>query len=75
MNINSLVQWAGTACFMCMYSIMSFRPDLHGYSILAGFCGGLLYMIWSLRVRNWPQTLTNSVSITICAVGLFKTFG
>ena len=72
---NSIVQWAGTACFMCMYSIMSFYPQYNSYSILAGFCGGVLYMIWSLRVRNWPQTLTNTVSITICAVGLYKYFG
>jgi hypothetical protein len=34
-----------------------------------------LYMVWSLRVANKPQTVTNAVGIAICAVGLYKAFG
>lgn len=72
MNVNSVIQWAGTACFMVMYSLMSFFPDLHPWNIVAGAMGGALYLVWSLRVKNSPQMITNLVGIAICLVGLFR---
>ena len=72
MKLNDIIQWAGTACFMVMYTLMSFYPNLHPWNIVAGFMGGALYMVWSLRVMNKPQMITNLVGIAICAVGLFK---
>ena len=75
MNVNSVIQWAGTACFMVMYSLMSFFPNLHPWNIVAGAMGGALYLVWSLRVKNNPQMITNLVGIAICLVGLFKAWG
>ena len=75
MNLNNVIQWAGTACFMVMYSLMSFFPNLHPWNIVAGALGGTLYLVWSLRVKNSPQMITNLVGIAICAVGLFKAWG
>jgi hypothetical protein len=75
MKLNEMIQWAGTACFMVMYSIMSFFPECHPWNILAGTAGSILYLIWSLRVVNKPQVITNLVGLTICLVGLYKVWG
>jgi hypothetical protein len=71
--LNNTLQWAGTVCFLSMYTLMSL--NMYPYNIIAGVLGAALYLTWSLRVRNWPQTVTNVVSIAICGVGLFKAFG
>ena len=73
MKLNDMIQWAGTACFMAMYTLMSL--NMYPYNIVAGFLGGALYMVWSVRVANKPQMVTNFVGIAICLVGLFKAFG
>jgi hypothetical protein len=73
MKFNDAVQWAGTACFLAMYALMSL--NLYPWNIVAGICGGALYLVWSVRVANKPQMVTNLVSIAICGYGLFKAFG
>jgi hypothetical protein len=60
---------------MVMYILMSFFPNLHPWNILAGFTGGSLYFVWSIRVRNRPQIITNLVGITVCLAGLVRAFG
>ena len=70
---NNAIQWAGTACFLCMYALMSL--NMYPWNIVAGVLGGGCYLIWSIRVRNVPQLVTNVVSIAICGVGLLKAFG
>ena len=73
--MNERLQWAGTACFMVMYVLMSFFPELHPWNVVAGTLGGLFYMAWSLRVKNRPQIITNGVGITVCVCRLIKYFG
>ena len=73
--LNSVLQWAGTACLLCMYALMSFRPDLHPWNIVCGVLGGACYLVWTVRVANKPQMLVNAVAIAIGAVGLFKAWG
>jgi hypothetical protein len=72
MKLNDTLQWAGTASFMCMYTIMSFFPQSHPYEIVFGSIGGGFYLLWSLRVVNKPQILTNVVGLFICLLGLVK---
>jgi hypothetical protein len=72
-HVDNILQWSGTACFLVMYTLMSL--NIYPWNIVAGVLGAALYLTWALRVRNWPQTVTNVVSIAICAVGLFKAFG
>jgi hypothetical protein len=73
MKTNDIIQWAGTVCFMAMYTLMSL--NMYPWNILAGLLGGSFYMLWSIRVANKPQMLTNLVGIAICIVGLFKAVG
>jgi hypothetical protein len=53
---------------------MSVFPEYRPFDILFGAIGGGIYLIWSLRVANKPQTLTNIVGLSICLIGLYKAF-
>jgi len=75
MKLNDVVQWAGTCSFLVMYTLMSVFPQLHPMNILAGAVGAVLYLIWSIRVINKPQMITNVVGLSICLVGLYKAWG
>jgi hypothetical protein len=72
MKTNEILQWSGTASFMAMYGVMSWFPELMPWNILAGFVGGVFYLVWSLRVANLPQIVTNLIGVGICASGLYR---
>jgi hypothetical protein len=74
-EIDNSLQWAGTACLLTMYVLMSFFPHLHPWNIVAGLGGGACYLLWTVRVRNRPQMLVNGVAIAIGAAGLFRAWG
>ena len=73
--MNNVIQWAGTACFMVMYTVMSYFKELHTLQLLAGCLGGMLYLLWSVRVANKPQMITNLVRIAITLGALYKALG
>lgn len=75
MTLNDVLQWAGTACLLTMYVLMSFYKELHPWNIVAGVLGGMLYLAWTLRVRNTPQLIVNLVAIAIGLAGLYKAWG
>jgi len=72
MTWDDLLQWAGTVCLLTMYTLMSFFPHLHPWNIVAGVCGGVCYLAWTVRVANKPQMIVNAVAIAIGTAGLFK---
>jgi hypothetical protein len=74
-EIDNILQWAGTACLLTMYVLMSFFPQLHPWNIVAGVCGGVLYLAWTIRVANKPQLMVNAVAIAIGLAGLYKAWG
>ena len=74
-EIDNTLQWAGTVCLLTMYVLMSFFPQLHPWNIVAGVCGGVLYLAWTVRVANKPQMIVNAVAIAIGLAGLFKAWG
>jgi len=73
--VNEAIQWAGTACFMVMYVLMSFFKELHPWNIVAGALGSALYLAWAYRVANKPQVITNVVGLTLLLVGLYNALG
>jgi uncharacterized membrane protein (UPF0136 family) len=75
MKLNEVLQWAGTACFMTMYTVMSFYKELHTVQLIAGCLGGALFLVWSLRVANKQQTIVNVTGVTITLIGLYKAVG
>ena len=75
MRLNEVLQWAGTACFLTMYTVMSFFKELHTVQLIAGCLGGSLFLIWSLRVANKQQTIVNVAGVAITLVGLYRALG
>jgi hypothetical protein len=75
MKLNEVLQWAGTACLLTMYILMSFFKELHPWNIVAGLGGGAFYLAWTIRVANRPQMIVNGVAIAIGLAGLFKAWG
>ena len=75
MKFNEVLQWAGTACFMVMYTTMSFFKEFHIVQLTAGCLGGALFLVWSLRVANKQQTIVNVTGVAITLVGLYKALG
>jgi hypothetical protein len=75
MKLDEVLQWAGTACFMVMYTTMSFFKELHTVQLIAGCMGGSLFLVWSLRVANKQQTIVNVTGVTITLIGLYKALG
>jgi len=73
--VNNLLQWAGTACLIAMYVVMSFFPDMYPVNIMLGLAGGAFYLTWSVRTYNRPQVIVNLAGIAVCAAGLFKYYG
>ncbi len=72
MKLNEVLQWAGTVCFMTMYTVMSFYKELHTLQLIAGCMGGACFLVWSLRVANKQQTIVNVTGVAITLVGLYK---
>jgi hypothetical protein len=75
MKLDEMLQWAGTACFMIMYTTMSFFKEEHLLQLTAGCMGGALFLVWSLRVANKQQTIVNVTGVTITLIGLYKALG
>jgi hypothetical protein len=71
--LNEILQWAGTACFLTMYTVMSFFKELHTVQLVAGCLGGTLFLVWSFRVANKQQMIVNVAGVAITLVGLYKT--
>ena len=72
---NEVLQWAGTVCFLTMYTVMSFFRELHTVQLIAGCLGGACFLVWSLRVANKQQTIVNITGVAITLVGLYKALG
>ena len=75
MKLDEMLQWAGTACFMIMYTTMSFFKEEHLLQLTAGCMGGALFLVWSLRVANKQQIIVNVTGVTITLIGLYKALG
>ena len=72
-KVNDIIQWLGTFFILSMYVLMNFFRDL-GLDPVCGLLGGLCYATWAYRVANKPQMLVNVVAISVCVIGLYKSF-
>jgi lipid-A-disaccharide synthase-like uncharacterized protein len=70
--LNNILQWAGTACLLTMYVLMSFFTSMFPANLVAGMLGGAFYLAWSIRTRNKAQVLVNLSGILVCVAGLLK---
>ena len=73
--INSILQWAGAVAIIAMHVLNAIGPSAYPYNIVAAFVGTVLFLEWTIRVRNAPQFTVNVVALAIGFVGLYKAFG
>ena len=67
-----ILQWAGTACLLSMYVLMSFFPELYPWNIVAGLFGGGFFFSWAYIVANKPQMVVNIAGMSVCLAGLIR---
>ena len=74
---NEVLQWAGAILIVTGHGLNSLGSEYHKdfWNIASFTVGTALFLAWSLRVANKPQTTVNMISITIMLAGLYKVFG
>jgi hypothetical protein len=73
--LNNTLQWAGAVAIIAMHILNAMGPGAYPYNIVAAFVGTVLFLAWTVRVRNAPQFTVNVVALAIGLVGLYKAFG
>jgi uncharacterized membrane protein YjjB (DUF3815 family) len=73
--INNVLQWAGAVAIILMHVLNAVGPSAYPWNIVAAFLGTVLFLAWTVRVRNAPQFTVNVVALAIGFVGLYNAFG
>ena len=72
---NDILQWAGAVAIILMHVLNALGPDYYPYNIYAAFAGTVLFLAWTVRVRNAPQFTVNVIALAIGIAGIWKAFG
>jgi len=72
---NAVLQWSGAVAIIAMHILNAMGPSAYPYNIVAAFVGTVLFLAWTIRVRNAPQFTVNVVALAIGFVGLYNAFG
>ena len=72
---NDILQWSGAAAIIAMHVLNAMGPEAYPWNIIAAAIGTVLFLAWTVRVRNLPQFTVNVVALAIGFVGLYKAFG
>jgi hypothetical protein len=72
MNTNEVLQWAGAVFIIAGHSLNAVGPAAWPWNILTFFIGTILFLTWTIRVRNRPQLLVNVVALGIGIAGLTR---
>ena len=75
MKTNDILQWTGAAAIIAMHVLNAMGPEAYPWNIIAAAIGTVLFLAWTIRVRNLPQFTVNVVALAIGFVGLYKAFG
>lgn len=69
---NDTLQWAGAVAIIAMHVLNALGPDYYPYNIYAAFVGTVLFLAWTVRVRNAPQFTVNVIALGIGFAGIWK---
>lgn len=69
LEINTVLKWVACAVTLSGALCTSLRIDPMNIYLLNA--GALLYLVWSIRIREWNLTSVNAGLLTIYIVGLF----
>jgi hypothetical protein len=71
---DEILQWAGAVFIIAGHSLNAVGPAVYPFNIATFFVGTILFLAWSLRVRNRPQLLVNVIALVLGATGLYRAF-
>lgn len=69
MNLNTHLKW--TACAVTLVGALCTSLRIDPMNIYLLNMGAFLYLIWSLRIKEWNLVTINIGLLTIYGVGLF----
>lgn len=69
MNLNTYLKW--TACAVTLVGALCTSLRIDPMNIYLLNMGAFLYLIWSLRIKEWNLVTINIGLLTIYGVGLF----
>ena len=72
---NDILQWLGAVAIIAMHVLNAMGPEAYPYNIIAAFVGTVLFLAWTIRVRNAPQFTVNVIALVIGFAGIWKAFG
>ena len=68
--LNTVLKW--TACVITLVGALFTSLEMHAVNREILTVGGLLYLWWSVRIREWNLIVINAALILIYAVGLLR---
>lgn len=68
--LNTVLKWV--ACALTLAGALCTANELHAYNRELFVVGGVLYLIWSIRIKEANLIVINAALITIYAVGLLR---
>ena len=71
--LNNVLKW--TACAVTLAGALCTALRIDPLNIYLLNMGAVLYLIWSLRIREWSLVTINAGLLAIYIVGLFYTAG
>ena len=72
MKLNDILQWTGAVFIIIGHVCNAIGPSVYPYNIVAFTLGTIMFMAWTIRVKNRPQLVVNIVAIVTCLLGLFN---
>jgi hypothetical protein len=72
MKTNDTLQWAGAVAIIAMHVLNAMGPDYYPWNIYAAFVGTVMFLAWTVRVRNAPQFTVNVIALLIGFAGIWK---
>jgi hypothetical protein len=71
-TINETLQWLGAVAIILMHVFNALGPSWYPYNVYTAFVGTVLFLTWTVRVRNLAQFTVNVVALGIGFVGIWK---
>ena len=68
-NVDFILKWV--ACAVTLVGALCTALRIDPMNIYLLNAGALLYLIWSVRIREWNLIVINAALLTIYCVGLF----
>ena len=70
MKLNDILQWIGAVFIIVGHICNYIGPSVYPYNIVAFTLGTIMFLTWTIRVKNNPQMVVNIVAIVTCVIGL-----